>query len=157
MKNYTKNHQKSRNFNIFLLTSAIFRGLRSVFLKTIFHCIRNISESLYLKNYCVISFFSKIIKFFRGVESTSSSPAGYDNFLPPLSSFQDLVKEVKNKNKQKKIRKRRFNKNDRDQYALLRPPSPCTFSYNLKYPIPSSEHAYFLNDTIRCFFYNITS
>ena len=51
-----------------MLISAIFRSLRSVFFKTFFHCIRNISESLYLKNYCVISFFSKIIKFFLGVD-----------------------------------------------------------------------------------------
>ena len=50
------------------MISAIFRGLVSVFFKTFFHCIRNISESLYLKNYCVISFFSKIIQFFLGVD-----------------------------------------------------------------------------------------
>ena len=68
-KNYTENHQKSRNFNIFLLTSAIFMGLRSVLFKTFFFdCIRNISESFYLKNYCVISYFSKIIQLFLGMD-----------------------------------------------------------------------------------------
>ena len=48
-----------------MLTSEIFRGLRSVFFKTFFfHCIRNISESLNLKNYCVISFFFKNYSIF---------------------------------------------------------------------------------------------
>ena len=85
MKNYTENHQKSRNLNIFLLTPAIFRGLRSVFFKTFFfHCIRNISESLYLKNYCVISFFSKIIQFFLGVDcGVHSPPQDMIIFYPP--------------------------------------------------------------------------
>ena len=36
LRNYTENHQKSQNFNTFMLTSAIFRGLRSVFFKTSF-------------------------------------------------------------------------------------------------------------------------
>ena len=64
MKNYNENHQKSQNFNIFLLTTAIFRGLRSVFFKTLFYCIRNISERLYFKNYCVLSFFFKNYSIF---------------------------------------------------------------------------------------------
>ena len=75
----------SRNFNIPLLTSAILRGLRSVFFKTFFfHCIRNISESLYLKNYCVISFFQKLFNFFLvWTEESTSPPPGYYNFPNP--------------------------------------------------------------------------
>ena len=40
-----------------------------------FHCIRNISESLSLKNYCVNSFFSTIIQFFLGMDWESTSPS----------------------------------------------------------------------------------
>ena len=47
----------------FLLTSAIFRGLSSVFLIFFFHCTRNLSQILHLKKHCVMSFFSKIIQF----------------------------------------------------------------------------------------------
>ena len=85
LKNYTENHQKWRNSNIYLLTSAIFRGLRSVFFNFFFYCIKNISESLHLKNYCVISFFSKIIQYFVGVDCGVYPPPspGYDNFLLP--------------------------------------------------------------------------
>ena len=44
-------------------------------LKLFFHYIRNISESLCLKNYCVISFFQKLFNFSLGwtVESTFPS------------------------------------------------------------------------------------
>ena len=85
LKNYTEDHQKSQNFNIFLLTSAMFRGLRSVFFNTFFfHCIRNISESLYLKN-------SKIIQFFLGVDCGVHSPQDVIIFYPTLQDRINML------------------------------------------------------------------
>ena len=44
LKNYTEDHQKSQNFNIFLLTSAMFRGLRSVFFNIFFFIVSEIYQ-----------------------------------------------------------------------------------------------------------------
>ena len=68
LKKYTENHHKSQNVNIFLLTSAIFRGLRSVFFKPFFFIYQKYIRELQLRKYSVISFFSKIIPFFLGVD-----------------------------------------------------------------------------------------
>ena len=74
LKNYTENHQKSQNFNIFLLTSAIFRGLRSVFFKTFFSLYQKyIRESVFKKLLCYL-FFYKNYSIFPRAELWS--PAG---------------------------------------------------------------------------------
>ena len=72
LKNYTENHQKSRNFNIFLLTSSIFRGLRSVIFKNFFSLYQKYIREFAFKKLLRYLFFSKIIEF---------SPPGYDHFL----------------------------------------------------------------------------
>ena len=86
----TKDHEILRFF------CSNFQGFKvSIFLKLFFHCIRNISESLYLKNYCVISFFTKIIQFFLGVDCRVHPP-GYDNFLPcPQDRVNGCERRVK--------------------------------------------------------------
>ena len=90
LKKYTENHHKSQNVNIFLLTSAIFRGLRSVFFKPFFFIYQKYIRELQLRKYSVISFFSKIIPFFLGVDC-GVNPPPKDNFY--LSPTQDRVKE----------------------------------------------------------------
>ena len=66
MKNYTENHQKSRSFNIFLLTSSIFRGLRSAFFKTFFLTLyqKYIREFVFKKLLRYLFFF----KHYLGVD-----------------------------------------------------------------------------------------
>ena len=84
MKNYTENHQKSRNFNIFLLTSSIFRGLRSVIFKNFFSLYQKYIREFAFKKLLRYLFFSKNYSIFPrgGLWSPPPSP-GYDNFLPP--------------------------------------------------------------------------
>ena len=94
MKNYTKNHQKSKNFNAFMLTSAIFRGFRSVFFKTSFSLYQKyIREFVFKKLLRHLFLFKNYSIFPRDRLWRPPLPPRYHNFSPPPPSPpQDSVK-----------------------------------------------------------------
>ena len=80
LEKYTENHQKSRYFNIFLLTLAIFRRLRLLFLKTFFSLYQKYIRGFVCKKLLRYLFFFKNYSMECGVHPP---PQEYDNFLPP--------------------------------------------------------------------------
>ena len=97
LKNYTENHQKSQNLNIFLLTSAIIRGLRSVFFNFFFSLYQKyIREFVFKKLLRYLFFFKNYSIFPRGGSwSPPCTPQDMIIFYPPPSPPpQDRVKII---------------------------------------------------------------
>ena len=90
LKNCTENHQKSRNFKIFLLTSAIFRGLRSVFFKTFFSLYQKYIRQFVCKKLLHYLFFFNNYSIIPrgGLWSPPPPPPGNDNFYLPAPQDQ---------------------------------------------------------------------
>ena len=87
LKNYTENHQKSQNLNIFLLTSAIIRGLRSVFFNFFFSLYQKYIREFVFKKLLRYLFFFKNYSIFPrgGLWSPPSTPQDMIIFYPPPS------------------------------------------------------------------------